>query len=305
MSTEGLNLFPTRIEIGQFEAPGGKQVKVYASPEFSRALAKLLERVGGQHGLDATSLAVLASFDPVVDVAPTFGDIEISSAASEVVALRDQLAEVTAQLDGVLCAVAPLVQRVEALEAQLQLSDTGTDWEHPGKIGFRTSNTGAFTVLSTGAGTVAAPSFYLGTDTGTGLYRIGANNLGLSINGTKLLDFSSAVMALTGDGTVSGTFVVTGGFQGATVTSVGAATIGGLMTAASGLFTGNATVGGVLSVTGNLGVGGNATIVGRFGCNGSASQPRYPIGAAATDLPSVVILANNMRILLNQNGQAS
>ncbi len=48
------------------------------------------------------------------------------------------------------------------------------------------------------AGTAAAPAIYLSTDTGTGLYRIGLNNDGFAINGTKLLDLSAARFVVTG-----------------------------------------------------------------------------------------------------------
>lgn len=47
------------------------------------------------------------------------------------------------------------------------------------------------------AGTVALPSFYLGGDTTTGLYRIGSNNWGLSIAAVKLADFSATAAAFT------------------------------------------------------------------------------------------------------------
>tara|TARA_R110000868_G_scaffold285682_5_gene546154 strand:- start:4271 stop:5128 length:858 start_codon:yes stop_codon:yes gene_type:complete len=60
------------------------------------------------------------------------------------------------------------------------------------------------------AGTVGAPSIYLSTDTTTGLYRIGANNDGFAISGTKLLDFGSALLGVTGALTVSTTLGVTG-----------------------------------------------------------------------------------------------
>ena len=60
------------------------------------------------------------------------------------------------------------------------------------------------------AGTVAAPSIYLSTDTGTGFYRIGANNNGYSVSGTKLLDLGSALVGVTGALTVSTTLGVTG-----------------------------------------------------------------------------------------------
>jgi hypothetical protein len=60
------------------------------------------------------------------------------------------------------------------------------------------------------AGTVAAPSIYLSTDTTTGLYRIGANNDGFAISGVKLLDLGSALLGITGALTVSTTLGVTG-----------------------------------------------------------------------------------------------
>ena len=43
-------------------------------------------------------------------------------------------------------------------------------------------------------GTVGAPSVTFTLDTDTGLYRIGANNLGLSIGGTKRVDFSATAV---------------------------------------------------------------------------------------------------------------
>jgi len=46
-------------------------------------------------------------------------------------------------------------------------------------------------------GTVAAPGLYLGTDTTSGLYQIGNSNVGLSIGGTKILDFSSSAVAVS------------------------------------------------------------------------------------------------------------
>lgn len=48
-----------------------------------------------------------------------------------------------------------------------------------------------------GAGTVGTPSIYLSTDTTTGLYRIGANNLGVAVSGVKVLDISASGLAVT------------------------------------------------------------------------------------------------------------
>ena len=57
---------------------------------------------------------------------------------------------------------------------------------------------------------VGAPALIFGADSLSGLYRIGTNNIGLAINGTKLLDLSSATFAVTGAGTFSTTLGVTG-----------------------------------------------------------------------------------------------
>jgi len=70
-------------------------------------------------------------------------------------------------------------------------------------------------VASLAAGAVNAPGVYLAADTGTGLYRIGANNDGFAVNGTKLLDLSAALLGVTGALTTSTTIVATGSVTGA------------------------------------------------------------------------------------------
>lgn len=49
-------------------------------------------------------------------------------------------------------------------------------------------------VTSLAAGTVSAPGLYWSTDTGTGFYRIGSNNLGLAVSGTKIIDVSAGAI---------------------------------------------------------------------------------------------------------------
>jgi hypothetical protein len=48
------------------------------------------------------------------------------------------------------------------------------------------------------AGTVAAPGLYLSTDTGTGLYRIAANNNGFAVSGVKVIDISATGVGFQG-----------------------------------------------------------------------------------------------------------
>jgi hypothetical protein len=51
--------------------------------------------------------------------------------------------------------------------------------------------------------------------------------------------------------------------------------------------------------------GGAATISGAFGCNGKTAQTSFALGAAATDLASVITLANNLRTMSINNGMGS
>lgn len=44
------------------------------------------------------------------------------------------------------------------------------------------------------------------------------------------------------------------------------------------------------------------TAVNGFGCNGKTAQPAFALGAAAIDLPTVIVLANNLRNLSIGNG---
>src|SRR6185503_8082653 len=47
-------------------------------------------------------------------------------------------------------------------------------------------------------GTKTAPSYSFATDLDTGMYRIGANNLGLSCGDTKILDITTTGASVTG-----------------------------------------------------------------------------------------------------------
>jgi microcystin-dependent protein len=68
--------------------------------------------------------------------------------------------------------------------------------------------TGAFKAAS---GTAAAPGITFGSDTDSGIYRIGANNLGVGVNGAEVLDVATTGLTVTGD--MDATTVKQGGFQ--------------------------------------------------------------------------------------------
>lgn len=64
--------------------------------------------------------------------------------------------------------------------------------------------TGRLSADNASIGTVALPSMYLANDTTTGFYRIGADNWGFTVAGTKLLDYSGALVSVVGSVTASG-----------------------------------------------------------------------------------------------------
>ncbi len=71
-------------------------------------------------------------------------------------------------------------------------------------------------------GTAAKPSYGFKSDKDNGLYYIGANNIGMSTNGTLLVSYASAAVAITGSLSVSTTLAVT-----TTSTFTGVTTHGG------------------------------------------------------------------------------
>lgn len=68
------------------------------------------------------------------------------------------------------------------------------------------------TISASSGGTVGLPAIYLNTDTTSGLYRIGLNNIGMSISGSKVLDVSSTGLSVIGQ--VSNTSGTNYGFIG-------------------------------------------------------------------------------------------
>ncbi len=73
------------------------------------------------------------------------------------------------------------------------------------------------TAIAMGDGAVATPGLSFIGDTDSGIYRIGANNIGIGVNGAKVLDIS-----ITGLG-VTGTVVASGAISGSNLSSSGGA----------------------------------------------------------------------------------
>ncbi len=73
-------------------------------------------------------------------------------------------------------------------------------------------NAGSVTLteVQVGNGTVSLPSVTFSSDTDSGIYRIGSNNIGLTLGGTKSVDFGVNLTAITGALTVSTTAAILG-----------------------------------------------------------------------------------------------
>lgn len=76
-----------------------------------------------------------------------------------------------------------------------------------------TTSTATLGGVARGAdGTKTAPEYSFTSDTDTGIYRIGANNLGVSCGDTKIVDVTTSGVSVTGTGTFSSTLTASSGF---------------------------------------------------------------------------------------------
>lgn len=126
------------------------------------------------------------------------------------------------------------------------------------------------------AGTVSLPGIYFGTDTATGFYRIGLNNYGYAVNGTKLLDMTGTTLAITSTvtantiGVTSGTTATVFNTTATTVNAFGAASVALNVGHASGT---NTILGATTFSQGMNGVvGGGTPAAGSFTTLGASGQ---------------------------------
>jgi hypothetical protein len=129
-----LNIFPARVAIGRVTPSGD----VMMTPEFSRALAALMVRVGGADFLDLAEIVTLFSSEPT-DTANS------AAIARSVTALGIEQASVPQMA----ARIAMLERRLEDVMRLLQSTGPApTDWEHPGRLGDKTPNSARVTTLN-------------------------------------------------------------------------------------------------------------------------------------------------------------
>lgn len=96
-----------------------------------------------------------------------------------------------------------------------------------------------------GNGTASLPSLAFASDPDSGVYRIGANNIGVAVNATKILDVATTGLSVTG------ALAATGAITGASL-NIGSGTI------TSGAITGGALTGNSLSIVGGGAISGGS-----------------------------------------------
>lgn len=176
MSTGSLNLFPTRIPIGQVVLADGSRGDVLMSLEFSRALSDLFFRVGGANGLGNEDLALLAlqADASVADELARSGitSLELAMPAdpsAQIAALAQRLDDVVAMLEP-SSEVDRLCQQLADTEQLAGFQEpVRVDWERPGQIGALTANTASVTTLTATDATDATNSTTAPVKTAGGL----------------------------------------------------------------------------------------------------------------------------------------
>lgn len=199
-----------------------------------------------------------------INIAVGTAQATANNAIDQIIALGQDMAvndaAMSAKVHQAMDAIPRLAQALELLaaapvaQAQMPLFDDLTPRAELGtmaaqnaeKVAITGGTIAGITFGGFPAGTVSLPSLYWGTDTATGFYRIGLNNIGYSYNGTKLLDFSSTLLAITGGLSTTGAITCTlAGSYGLNLTGATTSSRGILFTS-----TGATTVLGIESSTG-------------------------------------------------------
>lgn len=212
----------------------------------------------------------------------------------------------------------------------------GTDWAAPGTIGGATPGSAFFTTInasgqitstvatgtaplviasttnvpnlnasSLSGATFAAPGAIGGTTPAAGAFTtVTASD---QVTGTKTFTVGPALKATTTGTTLASTFAATNsdssqflvGYSGQSGDPSAAIWWKDGTTIRFATATNTQAAG--FTQHASLDVSGLVVVAG-FGCNGKTAQTAYALGAAATDLASVIILANNLRTMSINNG---
>jgi hypothetical protein len=171
----------------------------------------------------------------------------------------------------------------DANELQAILTDIGTGIDASINADGQSTITGA---LKGADGTAALPAYSFSADLNSGFYRIGSDNVGLSLGGTKRWDFGTATSALTGALTVSTTLDVSG-----------AATFGGDTHVITSTDTGT-TAAPSLDLYRNSASPANSDFIGSIDFNGKDNGPAKQLYAQIISQITDVTAGNEDAIII-------
>lgn len=220
---------------------------------------------------------VSTSLPDLISDATNAADSAGATAANAVAVLQ----QIAGALDALLMAPAPTPPTYA--DDFTRATYTGTlaaqDYDH-------VDITGGTAGLDSGA--VGAPSLYLNGEKATGLYRIGADHWGMAIAGVKLVDYSAGVFGITGNITATGDVSAAGQVKSSIATGTAPLVVTST-TMVANLYVARAALADVATLA------NTATIA-----NGLSSPTTFP--PDATDLPSVITLANALKAAGNTKG---
>lgn len=97
---------------------------------------------------------------------------------------------------------------IASADVNSNFTDIGSELTNSVAVDGQSVMTGA---LKAANGAVTTPSITFGSDLNTGLYRIGSDNIGVAVNGAKVLDIATTGLSITGTLTPSGQIVTSAG----------------------------------------------------------------------------------------------
>lgn len=230
-------------------------------------MLKLDRRTLGQFLPNHEAIRTFESLLDQVDLAPTAIE-EAAAQATLAIASATQALAILAELSGML-------EQLMAAPAQ-QLGTISSQNADAVEI------TGGTAGLD--AGTVAAPSFYLGGDRTTGLYRSAADALAVAIAGVQLVELSNQLVKITGALSVTKQLTSTVGTGTAPFVVVSTTKVDNLYVARAALAD---------EATHAINADHATTADSAGTANSLTSPSAFP--ADATDLPTVIALANALK----------
>ena len=143
--------------------------------------------------------------------------------------------------------------------------------------------------LKAANGTAAAPGITFAADADSGIYRIGTNNVGMAVNGAKVLDVATTGLSITGTLTSSGAVNVTSG--GLTVTAGGLTVTAGAVSLPAGAIGSAAIADGAITLAKVADSSAESRLLGRGEGSGAGAFEELTLGGglslSGTTLSSV------------------